>query len=198
MELTISKRRTSCAAPAWYTNGRYSTPNHTTKQCTPDSRDVAAAPLVNTSEPRRRPRVRRSLRNIERMLHQLLRGPARIRLGPYREYPMETSVRSLSSTTDDLLQPGTFRPICPSACPRRRQTDETPPEAPPQRSKTRPVAERTLRPRLSNKPTDPATTQQEAVNNLEGIGIHVVTRERALGSAAMFFVSCTTPPAREA
>ncbi|CCE27880.1 uncharacterized protein CPUR_01354 [Claviceps purpurea 20.1] len=75
MELTISKRRTSCAAPAWYTNGRYSTPKHTTKQCTPDSRDVAAAPLVNTSEPRRRPRVRCSLRNIERMLHQLLRGP---------------------------------------------------------------------------------------------------------------------------
>ncbi|KAG6135990.1 hypothetical protein E4U38_007575 [Claviceps purpurea] len=59
--------------------------------------------------------------------------------------------------------------------PRGRQADETPPEAPPRRkvgrpkgSKTKPVAERTLRPRLP-KPTDPATTQQEAVNNLEGV-----------------------------
>ncbi|KAG6258086.1 hypothetical protein E4U49_006568 [Claviceps purpurea] len=171
MELKISKRRTSCAAPAWYTNGRYSTPNHTTKQCTPDSRDVAAAPLVNTSEPRRRPRVRCSLRNIERMLHQQLRGPARIRLGPYREYPMETSAKSLSSTTDDLLQSGTFRPICPSACPRTQETTN-------RRNTPRgPFAEEsreagTLRPRLPNnlsKPTDPATTQQEAVNNLEEI-----------------------------
>ncbi|KAG5924679.1 hypothetical protein E4U61_007354 [Claviceps capensis] len=58
---------------------------------------------------------------------------------------------------------------------RGRQTDETPPEASPRRkvgrqkgSKTRPVAERTLRPRLP-KPTDPAITQQEAVNNLEGM-----------------------------
>ncbi|KAG5919114.1 hypothetical protein E4U61_001178 [Claviceps capensis] len=59
--------------------------------------------------------------------------------------------------------------------PKGRQADETPPEAPPRRkvgrpkgSKTRPVAERTFRHRLA-KPTDPATTQQEAVDNLEGM-----------------------------
>ncbi|KAG5912820.1 hypothetical protein E4U61_007862 [Claviceps capensis] len=106
------------------------------------------------------------------MLHQLLRqASVLITPVPYREHPMEPSPRSLFSTADDLLQPGIFR----RSAPKGRQADETPPEAPPRRkvgrpkgSETRPVAERTLRHRLP-KPTDPATTQQEAVNNLEGM-----------------------------